>query len=316
MIAPATAPDAVGNLMQSFSAAAYRGKTVRLRAWVRVEAGTPGDRAQMWLKVYRPNGKTGFYDDMDDRPVRDAEWTNCEIVAEVDRDAQFLDFGVRSIGRGRVWVDEVWFEIVPEEQVTAVRNAIGRLYARTDTTLSGFRFSGPQAVATARTVTQRGEFSLVRRRAIPGAAPKTVGSSPSTCRSPAPTRGRPPTPTWCAPLPTMCGGSPRPLERIASVCVPPRHAWRFTAATCRKGRERHVLAAAEMTGFVLELAKVPAIRRWAGGWASRTCSTGSPAHSPKLRRSDFPGSEVGRPLIAGWYLSLSLIPSSSRCEGD
>ena len=144
VIAPATAPDAVGNLMQSFSAAAYRGKTVRLRAWVRVEAGTPGDRAQMWLKVDRPNGRTGFYDDMDDRPVRDAEWTNCEIVAEVDRDAQFLDFGVRSIGRGRVWVDEVSFEIVPEEQVTAVRNAIVRLYPRTDTTLSCFRFSCPR----------------------------------------------------------------------------------------------------------------------------------------------------------------------------
>ena len=46
--------------MQSFSAAAYRGKTVRLRAWVRVEAGAPGDRAQMWLKVDRPNGKVGF----------------------------------------------------------------------------------------------------------------------------------------------------------------------------------------------------------------------------------------------------------------
>ena len=43
VIAPATAAtsDSVGNLMQSFRAAAYRGKTVRLRAWVRVEAGWP-----------------------------------------------------------------------------------------------------------------------------------------------------------------------------------------------------------------------------------------------------------------------------------
>jgi hypothetical protein len=163
VIAPATAAssDSVGNLMQSFRAAAYRGKTVRLRAWVRVEAGGPGDRAQMWLRVDRPNGKVGFLEDMDGRPVRAAAWTSCEIVAEIDSDAQFIDFGVQSIGRGRVWVDEVSFDIVPEEQVTAVRNNITRIYARTDATLTAFRFSGPQAVATARKATQQGGFTLV-----------------------------------------------------------------------------------------------------------------------------------------------------------
>jgi hypothetical protein len=163
VIAPATAAasDSVGNLMQSFRAAAYRGKTVRLRAWVRVEAGGPGDRAQMWLRVDRPNGKVGFLEDMDGRPVRAAEWTNCEIVAEIDSDAQFVDFGVRSMGRGRVWVDDVSFDIVPEEQVTAVRNTIARIYGRTDATLTAFRFSGSEAVATARRATQQGAFTLV-----------------------------------------------------------------------------------------------------------------------------------------------------------
>src|ERR1017187_6230333 len=163
VIAPATAAasDSVGNLMQSFRAAAYRGKTVRLRAWVRVEAGGPGDRAQMWLRVDRPNGKVGFLEDMDGRPVRAAEWTSCEIVAEIDSDAEFVDFGVRSMGRGRVWVDDVSFDIVPEEQVTAVRNAIARIYARTDATLAAFHFSGTEAVATARKATQQGGFTLV-----------------------------------------------------------------------------------------------------------------------------------------------------------
>jgi hypothetical protein len=162
VIAPATAtaPDSVTNLMQSFRAAAYRGKTVRLRAWVRVEAGGPGDRAQMWLHVNRPNGKVGFMEDMDGHPVRAAEWTSCEIVAEIDSDAEFVDFGVRSMG-GRVWVDDVSFDIVPEEQVTAVRNTIVRNYARTDATLTAFRFSGPEAVATARKATQQGGFTLV-----------------------------------------------------------------------------------------------------------------------------------------------------------
>ncbi len=163
MIAPviAAVPDSVGNLMQSFRAAAYRGKTVRLRAWVRVEAGGPEDRAQMWLRVDRPNGKVGFLEDMDGRPVRSAEWTSCEIVAEIDDDAQFVDFGIRSMGRGRVWVDDVSFDIVPEEQVTAVRNMITRNYARSDASLTAFRFSGQEAVATARKATPKGPFTLV-----------------------------------------------------------------------------------------------------------------------------------------------------------
>jgi hypothetical protein len=100
-------------------------------------------------------------EDMDGRPVRAAEWTSCEIVAEIDSDAQFVDFGVKSMGRARVWVDEVSFDIVPEEQVTAVRNAIARIYARTDATLAAFRFSGSEAVATARKATQQGGFTLV-----------------------------------------------------------------------------------------------------------------------------------------------------------
>jgi hypothetical protein len=163
VIAPATAAatDSVGNLMQSFRATAYRGKTVRLRAWVRVDAPGPDDRAQMWLRVDRPNGKVGFLEDMDGRPVRAAEWTSCEIVAEVDSDAEFVAFGVKSMGRGRVWVDDVSFDIVPEEQVTAVRNFIARIYARTDSMLTAFRFSGTEAVATARQATQQGAFTLV-----------------------------------------------------------------------------------------------------------------------------------------------------------
>jgi hypothetical protein len=160
VVAPATAPGGVGNLMQSFSAAAYRGKTVRLRAWLKVEAAAPEDRAQLWLHVLRPNGKPGFLDNMDDRPVRPADWTACEIVAEIDSDAQFLDFGVTAIGRGRVWVDEVTFDIVPEEQIAAARTAIRRQYGDR-TSITGFRFTGPEAIAVVQSVSTREGFVYV-----------------------------------------------------------------------------------------------------------------------------------------------------------
>ena len=163
VIAPAiaTAPDSVGNLMQSFRAAAYRGKTVRLRAWVRVEAGGPEDRAQMWLRVDRPNGKVGFLEDMDGRPVRSAEWTSCEIVAEIDERRAVCGFRNpvdgpgTGLGRRRL-----------------VRCRAGRTGDRgaqhdlqkicgPDASLTAFRFSGQEAVATARKTTPKGPFTLV-----------------------------------------------------------------------------------------------------------------------------------------------------------
>jgi hypothetical protein len=113
LIAPATAPGLEGKMMQSFYAAAYRGKTVRLRAWLRVDALSPGDRASMWLHADRPKGKPdGFFADLDERAVRSSEWTPCEITGKVDKDAQFLNFGFSSIGHGRVWIDSVSFEVV------------------------------------------------------------------------------------------------------------------------------------------------------------------------------------------------------------
>ena len=160
VIAPATVPGVAGNLMQSVSAAAYRGKTVRLRAWLKVEAASPEDRGQLWLHVLRPVGKPGFLDNMDDRPVRPTEWTACEIVAEVDADAQFLDFGVTASGRGRVWVDDITFDIVPEEQIAAARTAIRRQYGDRSS-LTNFRFTGNQAIAMVQSVSSREGFAYV-----------------------------------------------------------------------------------------------------------------------------------------------------------
>jgi tetratricopeptide (TPR) repeat protein len=114
VLVPENAPVRAGNLMQSFKATAYKGKTVRLSAWLRLEPASADDRGQMWLSVDRAGEKVGFFDDMSDRAVRETEWSFREIQAHVDRDATFIKFGVMSIGRGRVWVDRVSFAVVSE----------------------------------------------------------------------------------------------------------------------------------------------------------------------------------------------------------
>jgi hypothetical protein len=113
VLVPANAPTPVASLIQSFSAAAYRGQTVRFRAWLKVEAFDSDGRAQMLLSVDRANRQAGFFDNMSERPIRSAEWTRCELEGKVDRDATFINFGVIAVGLlTRVWVDDVTFEIV------------------------------------------------------------------------------------------------------------------------------------------------------------------------------------------------------------
>lgn len=99
--------------MQTVNATAYRGKTLRLRAWLRLDAATRDDKAQMWFRVDLPNRQVGAFDNMDDRPVQSFTWMPAEIVVRVAESAKTLNFGVMSIGKGRAWVDGVTLEIVP-----------------------------------------------------------------------------------------------------------------------------------------------------------------------------------------------------------
>jgi hypothetical protein len=101
-----------GNLMQNFSAVAYRGKTVRVRAKLKLDAVDPIDKAQMWLRVDRSDRQMGFFDNMDDRPVQTSAWTDVEIVGKIDPDANEIYFGFMEIGKGTAWVDAISFEVV------------------------------------------------------------------------------------------------------------------------------------------------------------------------------------------------------------
>jgi tetratricopeptide (TPR) repeat protein len=111
VVAPVNAPSPFGSLMQSFGAASYRGKSVRLRAWLRVEDPEPDDRGQVWLSVDRMSGRNDFLDNRNQRTVQSAEWTVCEIETAIADDATFINFGIMAFGQARVWVDDVSFEV-------------------------------------------------------------------------------------------------------------------------------------------------------------------------------------------------------------
>ncbi len=93
---------------------------MRLRAWLKTET----DRAQIWLGVDGNNSQQANVDA--------ARWTPCEIVGQIDADAQSLQLGVLSSGQGRVWIDGISFQAVPESEINAARTAIQKVYARLD----------------------------------------------------------------------------------------------------------------------------------------------------------------------------------------
>ncbi|HEX4950440.1 MAG TPA: hypothetical protein VFZ34_27490 [Blastocatellia bacterium] len=115
-----TAANGFVSLTHTCSAEAYRGKRVRLSAWVKTAA--VGDHVQLWFRLDAPTRMPGF-DNMSNRPIRSVtDWKPYELVLDVPDDVVQLVFGVMSFGTGRVWVDDFSLTVVGNE--VAVTNQV------------------------------------------------------------------------------------------------------------------------------------------------------------------------------------------------
>jgi erythromycin esterase len=101
------APKTFGNVLQRIDATPWRGKRIRLRAAVKADVAGTGGQAQLWMRIDRPGGKPGFFNNMDDRPIRDPEWRVYEIVGDVAEDAEAIAFGLFVLTGGKGYVDAV-----------------------------------------------------------------------------------------------------------------------------------------------------------------------------------------------------------------
>ncbi|HEY2289704.1 MAG TPA: S41 family peptidase, partial [Thermoanaerobaculia bacterium] len=97
-------PPGFGTLVQAIAPGNLRGKRVRLRAEVRAEGV---GFAQLGLRVDRAGGRPGFFDNMADRPIRDAAWRTYEIEGDVAPDAERIVVLLVLTGGGKVWLDNV-----------------------------------------------------------------------------------------------------------------------------------------------------------------------------------------------------------------
>ena len=105
-------PDGFGALMQSITAARYRGRRVRFSATVRAQEVTGW--AGLWLRVDGPR-RVLMIDNMQDRPLRQTTaWTRADIVLDVPEEASELHFGALLNGAGAIDLTQPRFEKTSE----------------------------------------------------------------------------------------------------------------------------------------------------------------------------------------------------------
>ena len=117
-----------GSLMQVAAADRYRGKRVRLSAWVKSDAMVR--HAGLWLRIDAPDQEPTHAlasDAMGSRPIAGMrDWRRYEIVLDVAHAAADIAFGAHLSGPGTIWVDDFQIEIVdasvPVTNWTAPRN--------------------------------------------------------------------------------------------------------------------------------------------------------------------------------------------------
>ena len=113
-----------GTLMQMAEPGEYRSKRVRFSGYVKSEKVQSG-WAGLWFRIDGPKqGEVLGFDNMQQRPIKGTtDWTRYEIVLDVPDTAAALAFGLLLTGDGRVWMDDLKFEVVSSAvPITGPRN--------------------------------------------------------------------------------------------------------------------------------------------------------------------------------------------------
>jgi hypothetical protein len=104
--------DNFGTLVQAFKADKYRGKRLRMSAYVKAKdvEGWSG----LWMRVDGQEKSPLAFDNMQERPIKGTkDWKQYEVVLDVPEDAFSITFGILlADGEGQVWVDDFKFEAV------------------------------------------------------------------------------------------------------------------------------------------------------------------------------------------------------------
>jgi AraC family transcriptional regulator len=94
-------PDKFATVMQSISAADYRGKRISLSAQMTTLEVT--GKAQLWMRIDGQNGQVLGFDNMESRPITGSKnWAKYSIVLDVPPASTAISFGFLLAGQGDV----------------------------------------------------------------------------------------------------------------------------------------------------------------------------------------------------------------------
>ncbi|MBC8134555.1 MAG: M56 family metallopeptidase, partial [Fibrella sp.] len=109
-------PRSYGTIAQNAAPGAFRGKRIRLSAYLKSENAKAGD---LWIVVADkdPNKGGGANGEASGKMIRGTQgWTRFEHVVDVPESTRMLSFGISSEGPGTVWVDGFTIEIIGPAQ--------------------------------------------------------------------------------------------------------------------------------------------------------------------------------------------------------
>lgn len=101
-------PEPYGAITQAIDGKPYRGKTVRLSAWLRTQ---DTENAALTLAAMS-NGIPLDNNFMSERPVKGTTgWTRYSITLPIAPNAEFVEVGAMIQGKGSLWFDDVEVEV-------------------------------------------------------------------------------------------------------------------------------------------------------------------------------------------------------------
>ena len=101
-----------GTMTKGFSAADYVGKRVRFKGAIKTR-DVSGNGAGLWLRIDSADKRPLGFDNMAKRSVTGTtDWTDVSIVLDVPSDADVIMMGALLVGKGRMWVNSLSFEVV------------------------------------------------------------------------------------------------------------------------------------------------------------------------------------------------------------
>lgn len=108
-------------MMQQFKANKYRGKRIKLSAFIKTN--NVQQFSGLWMRVESASEDILQFDNMSDRPIIGTNsWNQYSIVLDVPENSAIISFGILLNGKGKIWLDGLSFKVVDDNTPTTNMN--------------------------------------------------------------------------------------------------------------------------------------------------------------------------------------------------